>query len=313
AEEHNKNEIVELVLSSLISCDSSNETLLEKELQKVDDEPDKNKIKEIFNNVFKSLDNDIFKQQEGYEFEDSVGTTATIALIFNKTTYVVHRGDSPTYAGYKNEQIRRITANHNLDDDGELEMLTKEVKKPHFYYLKDRFDRCYGSPRYWLDDGDLGGLKITTFFGNTYNFTSKKFPDDLPQEREMARRYSTQSGLIEINNQDIDFILVTSDGFEDVEIFLRDSVKKFKEDNEEETKAASFLMGKNGFYDEETDDATFVSIFFKQSKDETVKNLYKRINNKKFKYWGSLDKEEKFAYRKSIFSNMTKKKTQACE
>ncbi|CAG8582522.1 15360_t:CDS:2, partial [Racocetra fulgida] len=214
-EEHNKNEIVELVLSSLISCDSSNETLLEKELQKVNDEPDKNKIKEIFNNVFKSLDNDILKKQEGYEFEDSVG-------------------DSPTYAGYKNEQIRRITANHNLDNDG--------------------------------------------------------------KQLNLA-----QSGLIEINNQDIDFIL-------DVEIFLRDSVKKFKEDNEEETKAASFLMGKNGFYDEETDDATFVSIFFKQSKDETVKDLYKRINNKKFKYWGSLDKEEKFAYRKSIFSNMTNKK-----
>ncbi|CAG8543813.1 19390_t:CDS:2, partial [Racocetra persica] len=291
-EKHNKNEIVELVLSSLISSDSNNETFLEKELQKLGGEPDKDKIKDIFNCVFESLDKDIIKKQEGCEFEDCVGTTATIALIFNKTTFVVHRGDSPAYAGYKDGKIKRITINHNLEN------YLKEVEDPHFY--KDK--------RYWLDrmvEGG-GGVKVTTFFGNTHNFTSKKFPRDSNQEIELNRRYSTQSGLIEISNKDIEFIFVTSDGFGNVEMFLRDSVKKFREDNEKETKDACFLMGKKQkFFNDDVDDATFIAIFFKQRKDEMIKDLYERINKKQYTdEWrcgqSLYDKEEIFTYLPAI-------------
>ncbi|CAG8566076.1 14289_t:CDS:2 [Dentiscutata erythropus] len=138
-----KNEIVELVLNSLISSNSINETLLEKELQKLDGEPNKDKIKEIFNHVFESLNKEIVKKQEGYEFEGIVGTTATIALIFNKTTYVVHRGDSPAYVGYK------------------------KVEDPHVFRnsIRDR-------PKYWLDNNtgreklleDILGLEVWKVF-----------------------------------------------------------------------------------------------------------------------------------------------------
>ncbi|CAG8565587.1 62_t:CDS:2 [Dentiscutata heterogama] len=291
---HNKNDVVELLLSSLISSNSDNKTLLEKELQKLDGEPDKDKIKEIINHVFESLDKDIVKMQNHYEFGDIVGTTATIALIFNKTTYVVHRGDSPAYVGYKNGEINRITADHNLDTRNEYWMLMEEVEYPHLY-----------DKRYWLDDSndkDGGGVKVTTFFGNTHNFTSKKFPRDPPQEREINRRYSTLSGFIEISNENIEFIFVTSDGFGDVERFLRESVKRFRVDDEKVTKDACFLMGKEQQFDLDKveDDATFIAIFFKQRKDEAVEDLYKRINKKEFtdKSWYNrlYDKEERFTY-----------------
>lgn len=98
------------MLSSLISSDSNNETLLEKELQKIDGEPDKDKIKEIFNRVFESLDNEILNMQKSYEMENAVGTTATIALIFNKTTYVV----SNILPIFKNYKVRFIYVTSNF-------------------------------------------------------------------------------------------------------------------------------------------------------------------------------------------------------
>jgi serine/threonine protein phosphatase PrpC len=141
--------------------------------------PNENQIIEILNNSFNSIDTDINKK---CNFSNSVGSTATILLIYKNNYFCANVGDSKCYIIKKDNKISLITKDHNCLDEKE----TKRIKGCGGIIFNKRV---------------FGTLMLTRTIGDK----------EMKEYGVISKPYIYYDNLNEIN-----FIIIASDGVWDV-------------------------------------------------------------------------------------------------